>query len=72
MKTTKGRPHGVIVPAITLVNRTDGVDKAAFGKLLRRLVKAGVSGIFVGASVDDRPLLTDAEWRRMVLFSTEA
>lgn len=57
---------GVIVPAITPVNERDGVDKAAFGKQLRRLVKAGVHGIFVGGSAGEGPLLADAEWRRMV------
>ena len=56
----------MIVPVITPVNRSDGVDKTAFRRQLRRLVKAGVHGIFVGGSAGEGPLLTDAEWRRMV------
>lgn len=66
MKTNREPLHGVIVPVITPVNRDDRVDKAAFGKLLGRQVKAGVHGIFVGGSAGEGPLLTDAEWRRMV------
>jgi 4-hydroxy-tetrahydrodipicolinate synthase len=34
--------------------------------VLGRLVAAGVRGIFVGGSAGEGPLLTDAEWRRMV------
>jgi len=66
MKSVNEPLHGVIVPVITPVKRNDGVDRAAFGRQLRRLMKAGVHGIFVGGSAGEGPLLTDAEWRRMV------
>lgn len=71
MKEKREPLHGVIVPAITPVKRNDGVDKAAFGKVLRRLVKAGVHGIFVGGSAGEGPLLADAEWRRMIETALE-
>ncbi len=66
MNTKTVSLKGVIVPAITPVNERDGVDQDAFGKVIRRLVAAGVHGIFVGGSAGEGPLLTDAEWRRMV------
>ena len=66
MNTKTASLKGVIVPAITPVNERDGVDQDAFGKVIRRLVAASVHGIFVGGSAGEGPLLTDAEWRRMV------
>jgi 4-hydroxy-tetrahydrodipicolinate synthase len=58
--------HGVIVPVITPINDREEVDEAAFRKLLRWLIDAGVNGIFVGGSAGEGPLLVDAQWRRMV------
>jgi 4-hydroxy-tetrahydrodipicolinate synthase len=57
--------HGVIVPVITPTNENEEVDEAAFRKLLRRLIKAGVHGIFVGGSAGEGPLLGARQWRRM-------
>ena len=57
--------RGVVVPVITPVNDRDDVDEPAFRQILRRLVKAGVNGIFVGGSAGEGPLLVDAQWRRM-------
>lgn len=71
MSTKPVSLKGVIVPAITPVNERDGVDKAAFRKVLRRLVKAGVHGIFVGGSAGEGPLLADAEWRRIVTIAVD-
>jgi len=71
MSTKPVSLKGVIVPAITPVNERDGVDKAAFRKVLRRLVEAGVHGIFVGGSAGEGPLLADAEWRRMVTIAVD-
>ena len=56
----------MVVPAITPIDDREDVDEAAFRKVLRRLIKAGVHGIFVGGSAGEGPLLTDAQWRRMV------
>ena len=58
--------HGVIVPVITPLDAQEDVDEAAFRKGLRRLIHAGVHGIFVGGSAGEGPLLVDAQWRRMV------
>ena len=57
---------GVIPPAITPVDDEDRVDEPAFRRLLRRLIDGGVHGIFVGGSAGEGPLLTLAEWVRMM------
>jgi 4-hydroxy-tetrahydrodipicolinate synthase len=57
---------GVIVPVITPVNEQDQVDELAFRLCLRRLIEAGVHGLFVGGSAGEGPLLVEREWRRMV------
>ena len=57
--------RGVVVPVITPINDREDVDEAAFRKILRRLIDAGVNGIFVGGSAGEGPLLVDAQWRRM-------
>jgi 4-hydroxy-tetrahydrodipicolinate synthase len=57
--------RGVIVPSITPTDGNENVDEAAFRKVLRRLVKAGVHVIFVGGSAGEGPLLPDSQWRRM-------
>lgn len=58
--------RGVIVPAITPIDDSENVDETAFRKVLRRLIEAGVHGVFVGGSSGEGPLLVDRQWRRMV------
>lgn len=58
--------RGVIVPVITPVDENDNVDEASFRKLIRRLIGAGVHGIFTGGSAGEGPLLALDQWRRMV------
>jgi 4-hydroxy-tetrahydrodipicolinate synthase len=62
---------GVIVPVITPVDDEDRVDEAAFRQILRRLVSAGVHGIFVGGSAGEGPLLTLREWTRMIEIASD-
>jgi len=57
---------GVIVPVITPVDEWDRVDVKAFRKVLRRLIDAGVHGIFVGGSAGEGPLLSAPAWRCMM------
>jgi 4-hydroxy-tetrahydrodipicolinate synthase len=57
--------RGVVVPVVTPVNDKDNVAEAAFRKLLRRLVDAGVHGFLVGGSSGESPLLVGKQWRRM-------
>jgi 4-hydroxy-tetrahydrodipicolinate synthase len=57
---------GLIVPVITPVDEGDRVDEKAFRQLLRRLIAAGVDGLFVGGSAGEGPLLAAFEWRRMI------
>lgn len=66
MKTERTEIHGVIVPAITPVDKNENVDESAFRKQLRRLMDACVHGIFVGGSAGEGPLLASGEWQRMV------
>jgi 4-hydroxy-tetrahydrodipicolinate synthase len=63
--------HGVIVPVITPIDDHEDVDEPAFRRALRRLVRAGVQGIFVGGSAGEGPLLTDRQWRRMMEIAFE-
>jgi 4-hydroxy-tetrahydrodipicolinate synthase len=58
--------RGLIVPVITPVDKKENVDERAFRKVLRRLVAEGTHGIFVGGSAGEGPLLSDAQWHRMV------
>jgi 4-hydroxy-tetrahydrodipicolinate synthase len=62
---------GIIVPVITPVDSEDRVDEAAYRAQLRRLIKAGVHGVFAGGSAGEGPLLTLPEWERMVLIAFE-
>lgn len=59
------RLYGVIVPVITPTTDREDVDEVAFRKVLRRLIKAGIQGIFVGGSAGEGPLLVEQQWRRM-------
>jgi 4-hydroxy-tetrahydrodipicolinate synthase len=58
--------RGIIVPVITPLDDEENVDEKAFRELLRRLVAAGVHGVFVGGTAGEGPLLAAGEWRRMV------
>ena len=62
---------GLVVPVITPVDNEDRVDEAAFRKGLRRLIDAGVHGVFVGGSAGEGPLLTAYEWERMVNIAAD-
>ncbi len=53
---------GTTVPVITPVECEDRVDEAAYRAQFRRLIKAGVHGIFAGGSACKGPLLTLSEW----------
>lgn len=57
---------GVIVPIITPVDDQDRVAELAFRQVIRRLIEAGVHGLFIGGSAGEGPLLTAREWQRMV------
>ena len=65
----KPRLHGVIVPAITFVDDNDRVEELAYRNLLRRLIEAGVHGIFAGGSAGEGPLLTLREWERVMIIA---
>ncbi len=54
------------MPVVTPVDSGDRVDESAYRQLLRRLIQAGVHGIFAGGSAGEGPLLLFREWERMV------
>jgi 4-hydroxy-tetrahydrodipicolinate synthase len=66
---TTGQLYGVIPPVITPVDDEDRVDENAFRGQIRRLIVAGVHGLFVGGSAGEGPLLTDREWERMAAIA---
>lgn len=66
-----GELHGVVTPIITPVDDEDRVDESAFRRQIRRLIGAGIHGIFVGGSAGEGPLLTDREWERMVTIARD-
>jgi 4-hydroxy-tetrahydrodipicolinate synthase len=57
---------GVIPPILTPTDERDRVDEPALRQSVRRLIEAGVHGLFVGGSAGEGPLLADREWRRLM------
>jgi 4-hydroxy-tetrahydrodipicolinate synthase len=57
---------GVIPPILTPTDEKDRVDEVALRRSVRRLIDAGVNGLFVGGSAGEGPLLADREWRRLM------
>jgi 4-hydroxy-tetrahydrodipicolinate synthase len=57
---------GVIVPIITPVDAEDKIDEPALRQVVRRMIEAGVNGLFVGGSAGEGPLLTLRQWQRML------
>ena len=66
MPTVHHTLSGVIVPVITPVDDQDRVDEITFRRVIRRLINAGVHGLFVGGSGGEGPLLASREWQRMI------
>jgi 4-hydroxy-tetrahydrodipicolinate synthase len=62
---------GVIPPILTPTDARDRVDEPALRQLIRRLLSAGVHGLFVGGSAGAGPLLADREWRRLMEVAKE-
>lgn len=57
---------GVIVPVITPVDNEDRIDEIAYRKIIRRLIDAGIQGLFIGGSAGEGPLFIWKEWVRMM------
>ena len=57
---------GVIPPILTPTDERDHVDEPALRQSVRRLIDAGVHGLFVGGTAGEGPLLADREWRRLM------
>jgi 4-hydroxy-tetrahydrodipicolinate synthase len=56
---------GVIPPILTPTDARDRVDEPALRRSVRRLIEAGVHGLFVGGTAGEGPLLAEREWIRL-------
>jgi 4-hydroxy-tetrahydrodipicolinate synthase len=54
---------GVIVPIITPIDENEEVDVPSLRTLIRRLLGAGVHGVFAGGSAGMGPMLLERQWR---------
>ncbi len=57
---------GVIPPLLTPTDAQDRVDEPALRRSIRRLIEAGVHGLFVGGTAGEGPLLVEREWFRLM------
>ncbi len=57
---------GIIPPILTATDEYDRVDEDALRRSVRRLLAAGVHGLFVGGTAGEGPLLTEREWVRLM------
>lgn len=57
---------GVIPPLLTPTDAHDRVDEPALRRSVRRLIEAGVHGLFVGGTAGEGPLLAEREWTRLM------
>jgi 4-hydroxy-tetrahydrodipicolinate synthase len=57
---------GVIPPLLTPTDAADRVDEGALRQSIRRLIEAGVHGLFVGGTAGEGPLLVEREWGRLM------
>jgi len=57
---------GVIPPLLTPTDDHDRVDEPALRRSVRRLIEAGVHGLFVGGTAGEGPLLAEREWTRLM------
>ena len=64
--TTSIDLSGVIPPILTPTDERDRVDEPALRQSVRRMIEAGVHGLFVGGSAGEGPLLADREWHRLM------
>ena len=58
--------YGIIPPLITPTDAQDAVDEPALRRAIRRLVQAGVHGLFLAGTAGEGPLLADGEWLRLM------
>ena len=57
---------GVIPPVLTPTDAQDRVDEPALRQSIRRLIEAGVNGLFIGGTAGEGPLLVEREWSRLM------
>jgi 4-hydroxy-tetrahydrodipicolinate synthase len=57
---------GVIPPILTPTDAQDRVDEPALRQSIRRLIEAGVHGLFIGGTAGEGPLLVEREWTRLM------
>ncbi len=57
---------GIIPPILTPTDEQDRVEEGALRRSVRRLLEAGVHGLFVGGTAGEGPLLAEREWDRLM------
>src|ERR1700722_523922 len=63
--------HGIIPPILTPTDAHDRVDEPALRQSIRRLLAAGVHGLFVGGTAGEGALLVEREWCRLMEVAYE-
>ncbi len=62
---------GVVVPVVTPLTENESLDEEAMGKILTRLLTAGVHGIFVMGSVGEGPMLNSRVVQQVLKLTVE-
>ncbi|MEL7087305.1 MAG: dihydrodipicolinate synthase family protein, partial [Planctomycetota bacterium] len=58
MKSVNHLGRGVIPPLVTPLSDDGSVDEAGLGRLVEKMISAGVDGLFVLGTTGEGPLLT--------------
>lgn len=66
MSIESGALSGVIVPVFTPLTDDEQVDVHGLRRLLRRLLDAGVDGLFIGGTAGSGPLLGERDWNLLM------
>ncbi len=62
---------GIIPPLITPTDARDDIDEPALRRSVRRLLAAGVHGLFVAGTAGEGPMLAEGPWERLMEIAAE-
>ncbi len=63
--------RGVLTALVTPFRQDLSVDEAAFTRLVRRQLEAGIHGLVPCGTTGETPVLSDAEWERVIAITVE-
>jgi 4-hydroxy-tetrahydrodipicolinate synthase len=66
MKKKMNKLQGVICPMVTPLDEHQNIDEAGTRKLVQRLIKKGVNGLFILGTMGEFPMIVDEEKGRLV------